>query len=376
MNRKVVILTSILFMATIVTSVVLAANWFSNQTVPPEFYLGVEYAYGDSVDEVKALVDKVKDYTNLILIGSIELTFNRSALDEACDYIYEANLNLIVQFTSSTMYDYDIFDWMVEAEKKYGETLLGIYRYDEPGGNQLDRAAHMLIESGESYSEVAENYTSNLRSIVEYYLDYAPQVFTGDYGLYWFNYKSSYSAVLVEYGWNHSRELHTALCRGAASAHNRDWGVIVTWTYEQPPYLQSGIELYDDLRSAWIAGAKYAVVFSYPSIGPYGTLMEEHFDALRNFWNYMHQNPGTYGKEKARAVYVLPRDYGFGFRNPADSIWGLFSADELSAKIWDDANRLTATYGFNLDIVYDEPVITGDLQDRYETIYYWNQSIT
>ena len=50
--------------------------------------MGVEYAYGDQFSEVKTLVDKVKDYTNLFVIGSPSLTFNRSALDQSCNYIY------------------------------------------------------------------------------------------------------------------------------------------------------------------------------------------------------------------------------------------------------------------------------------------------
>ncbi len=386
MNRKTATLTTILLIIIIAASVVLAANWFSNQKIQPEFYMGVEYAYGESVDEVKALVDKVKDYTNFFVMGSLGLTFNKTALDEACDYIFNAKLNFIVLFTSSRMYDssttigfseqYTIFNWMEDAKQKYGDKFLGIYRYQEPGGNQLDRGSEMLITSGTDYAHVSQNYTFNLGSIVNFYLDYSPRVFTADYGLYWFDYKSSYTSVFVEFGWNHSRPLHVALTRGAASAFNRDWGGIVTWTFEQPPYLQSGEDLYNDLKIAWDNGAKYAVVFSYPKIGPYGILTEEHFDAIKRFWQYTQQNPGTYGSQRASVVYVLPRDYGFGFRSATDTIWGLFSADELSAKVWDDANKLTATYGFSLDIVFDEPEVTGDLQNRYSKVFYWNQTIT
>ena len=92
------------------------------------------------------------------------------------------------------------------------------------------------------------------------------RLFTSDYALYWFDYKSGYKTVFAEFVGNESRERHIALCRGAAETLGRDWGVIVTWKYNQPPYLESGDELYSDLALAYSSGAKYAVVFSYPNI--------------------------------------------------------------------------------------------------------------
>jgi hypothetical protein len=60
------------------------------------FYVGVEFAYADQFGDLKALVDKVKDYTNLFVIGSLGLSFNRSALDQSADYIFNSGLNFIV----------------------------------------------------------------------------------------------------------------------------------------------------------------------------------------------------------------------------------------------------------------------------------------
>ncbi len=371
----------------IVASLVLTVNWFSNQM--PKFFVGVEYAYGESVEEMKALVDKVKDYTNLFVMGSVNLTFNKPALDEACDYIFNSKLYFIVLFTGSDMYNestsigfipgkYEIFDWMVDAKQKYGDKFLGIYRYQEPGGNQIDNAAAQLIESGTDYAHVSQNYTLNLGGIVRHYLRSSPRVFTADYALYWFDYKSSYSSVFVEFGWNHSRSLHIALGRGAASAFNKDWGAIVTWTYDDPPSLQSGDDLYNDLKLAWETGAKYGVVFSYPKTGLYGILEEEHFAALKKFWNYMQTNSNTQGSQKASVAYVLPRDFGFGFRSNNDTIWGLFSAekDDVVPKIWNDVNKLTAAYSYNLDVIYDEPEVIENLLKNYNQVFYWNQTIT
>ena len=384
MNRKHAILAAVLLIALITVSVFLTANMFSKQTSTRPFYVGVEFAYGNQFSQLKALVDQVKSYTNLFVIGSVPLSFNRTALDQCCDYIFNSGLNFIVLFTSSTMYNYSngyppdntIFDWMVDAQLKYGEQFLGIYKIDEPGGNQLDKGDSMLIDNGSSYAQVSENYVGNLSAMVDYYLNYAPKVFTADYGLYWFDYESGYSTILAEFVGNQSRQLIIALDRGAAQSFNEDWGVIINWKYDQPPYLESGDELYSDLSLAYNAGATYAVVFSYPNIGPYGTLTEEHFEALEKFWNYIHTNPSSFVSSKAEVAYVIPEDYGFGFRSPNDTIWGLFPADALSSKIWDDTVILLFRYSTNLNIIYDDSEVIGPTMNNYAKVFYWNQTIT
>jgi hypothetical protein len=363
--------------AALVLSLFLGFNWNNNQPPGREFYVGIEYAYGGEVGEVKALVDKVKDYTNLFIMGSVDDNFktNRSALDEVCEHIINAKLHLIVLFTGSNQYSYSIFDWMSDAEQKYGDQFLGVYRYDEPGGNQIDNGPTSLIKTGSDYTEVAQNYTNTIKSIfVDNYLQAAPKIFTADYGLYWFNYKAGYTTVFVEYVGNESRARHIALGRAAAEVFGKDWGVIITWKYEQPPYLESGEELYSDLTLAYACGAKYAVVFSYPQIGDYGTLTDEHFEALEKFWNTLHTNPRSLGSISAKAAYVVPADYGFGFRRPHDTIWGLFPADELSEKIYTDVETLIDRYGAQLNIFYDEPQTSAILKN-YREVFYWNQSL-
>ena len=73
----------------------------------PEFYVGVEVAYTNAnVSDVREMVDKVRNYTNLFVIGSIELTFNETALNESCDYIYNAGLKIVVLFTDATRYNF------------------------------------------------------------------------------------------------------------------------------------------------------------------------------------------------------------------------------------------------------------------------------
>ena len=87
-------------------------------------------------------------------------------------------------------------------------------------------------------------------------------------------------------------------------------------------------------------------------------------------------------------AYVVPEDYGFGFRSPNDTIWGLFPADSLSPKIWDDTEillygivssyELPSQYYYysNLNIIYDNPTVIGSTLKNYAKVFYWNQTIT
>ena len=365
-----------LLVVVLAVSIIAAIDWLGNINSTSDFFVGVEFAYSDNVGDLKDLVEKVKDYTNLFVIGALELTFNRTGLEEACNYVVNAGLHLIVLFTDSTKYVYSIFDWMKAAEKKYGDKFLGVYRFDEPGGNQLDKSSDMLVKNATSYADASSYFTESLGIIVNYYLNYAPKIFTADYGLYWFDYKSEYSTVFVEFGWNHSRPLNIGLCRGASKAYNKDWGAIVTWEYTDEPYIESREDLYDDMILAYKNGAKYLVIFDYPKIGPYGILTENHFDALKDFWTYIHSNPQEHGVIQGELAYVLPQDYGFGFRNPRDTIWGLWNADDLSAKVWNNANTLINQYGSSIDFVYDDTELMDAIKTRYDSLFFWNETIT
>jgi hypothetical protein len=377
MSQRAPVALGIILIAVLSVSIIATIEWLGSVHSTPEFFVGVEFAYSDNVGDLKDLVDKVKDYTNLFVIGSLEISFNQTALNEACDYVVDSGLHLIVFFTDSTMYNYTIFNWMAEAKQKYGDKFLGVYRYDEPGGNQLDLGPSLLIEKETNYTTMAANYTNALNLLVHYYMNFSDKVFTADYGLYWFDYKAGYTAVFAEFGWNHSRPLHIALCRGAAKAYNKDWGAIVTWEYTDEPYIESDRELYDDMVLAYKTGAKYVVVFDYPKIGQYGILNETegHFGALEDFWNYVHSNPQEHGVIQGEVAYVLPQDYGFGFRNAEDKIWGLWN-DGLSPKVWADANTLIDQYGSRLDIVYSDPEIMDAVKSRYDRLFFWNETVS
>jgi hypothetical protein len=328
------------------------------------------------VSDVRTMVDKVKDYTNVFVIGSVELTYNQTALDESCEYIHNAGLKIIVLLTNFTNYGYDTRIWTNQTQQKYGDDFLALYRYDEPGGDQLDNAKLRFVSNASNYADAASSYTYILQQHVYFYRGNVSRIFTADYGLYWWDYKAGYDTMLAEFVGNQSREKQIALCRGAATASEKDWGVIITWKYDKDPYIESSTDLNSDLQTAYYAGAKYIIIFDYPKNNlPYGILKDGHLDTLHKFWLYTQQNPQAFGSTKVTAAYVLPGDYGSGLRSATDTIWGLFPADNLSTKAWNDINTLTNRYGTGFDIVFDDGSI-GNVTTHYANVFPWNETVS
>jgi hypothetical protein len=318
---------------------------------PPEgFFFGVSYG-SNTVNEAKLLIDKVKGYTNFFIVNNWDVSTNETALNEICDYVAEAGLSFIVFFDFISLGKYvDPFhdeypwheEWVLTAKEKWGEKFLGIYIYEEPGGKQIDTGLFdeflhdnersRMYENVTKYSEAAEVFVTELpRSWSFHYLQNSNITkFVSDYALYWFDYLADYDTVFAELGWNHSTPQQIGLCRGAATAQGKEWGAIITWTYENPPYLASGAKILEDMISAYESGAKYVIVFNFPRFpegNPFGILNEEHFIAMQQFWEHTYTYPEDYGKTTDQVAFVLPKDYGWGMRSPEDRIWGLWPDD-------------------------------------------------
>ena len=393
-------------------------NYTGNSEAPDDdFYFGVTYG-GNTTREAKLLIDQVKEYTNVFVVASYDISTNETAVNEICDYAAAANLHIIVYFNfifynytfqfgnlynSSTWEQYGVspwhMDWLNSARERWGEKFLGIYLYDEPGGKQIDSGywgGSMMTFSGRTinafrnvanYHDAANRFVDGvmrsgsmqhaINSSIPDSINTPMPVFTADNALYWFDYMAGYDTVFVELGWNNSRAQQIALCRGAAAAQNKDWGAIITWTYRDPPYIASGPEILDDMITAYRSGAKYVLVFNYPKCpetNPYGILTDQHFSAMKTFWDYIHNMPReNYGQVDAEAAFVLPEDYGWGMRSPHDNIWGFWQPDELSPMIWDKMTALVTQYGLRLDIVYDDPHF--NFTGSYSKIYFWNSTI-
>ena len=371
------ILLTILVISVSITSIFVYNQ--INQDSQEKFFFGVTYGQ-NTVEKAKVLIDKVKNFTNLFIINSYPITQNNTdpeVLNEICDYAAKSDLSFIVYFFS---FHADAGDWQQEwidtARQTWGEKFLGIYLRDEPGGRQIELGD--VVENASSYGEVAENFVNTISSTfsMQFLNGKSVPVFTSDFTLYYFDYLAGYDTVFAEFGWNNSRIQEIALCRGASKMLKKDWGVIVTWTYMEPPYIGSGAEIYSDMVTAYDAGAKYVVIFDYPKYpidNQFGILTDEHFLAMENFWNEVVLNPEVkHGSITGDAVLVLPKNYGWGMRNPNDKIWGLWGPDEKSTQIWELSRNLLEQYGLGLDIVYDD--FEFSFKGKYHQIYYWNQT--
>jgi hypothetical protein len=366
---------------------------FTETTETPVFF-GVSFG-GKTANEAKLLIDKVKGYTNFFVVNSWDLSSNETALDDVCNYTAEAGLNFIVFFdyislTPGLPLTSWHGEWVSTAKDKWPEKFLGIYLYDEPGGRQIDTGLFdnfslsqpevEMFENVTSYEEAAEVFLTQLPKCIDfrYLQNNSISRYTSDYALYWFDYLAGYDTVFVELGWNHSRPQHIGLCRGAARAQEKDWGAIITWTYDDEPYLANETEMLEDLMTAYETGAKYISVLNYPTYPETdldGVLSDKHFAVMEQFWAHVHEHPEDYGKTKGQVAFVLPKDYGWGMRHPDDSIWGLQrlrSADSLSPVIWEKMNKLIERHGLRLDILYDDPRFSFD---GYSKVYYWDSSI-
>jgi hypothetical protein len=343
----------------------------ANAEQEPDLFLGVDVAYEDLV-ETKKLIDEVGSYTNLFVIGCTGITYNNTKLNEICEYLYDKGLYFIVYREIPPQRE-----WIEEAKKRWVNRFLGFYVFDEVGGRQLDLHEHWVtVLNADNYTDASSQFTNGINwSLIRFSRYYSNSTestfFTSDYALYWFDYKAGYDVLLAQFGWNYSRQLNVALCRGAATMQNKDWGVMITWTYNEPPYIESGEELYKDLVLAYENGAKYIVIFDSNENYTRGILEEEHLNALKQFWQYAQDNPKENTPTTDRVAYVLPKDYGYGFRGPNDKIWGLWEADDLSYEICVNLNTLMEQYGNKLDIIYDDELELNNTYG-YRKLIYWN----
>ena len=345
----------------------------------PDVFVGVDVAYGN-VEEIKNLVDEISSYTNTFVIGSTEITYNVTKLNEACNYVYDRGMYFMIYMHPDPEQFDEQRQWVEDARIRWGQRFLGLYAHDEPGGRQLDNATYrVLVETPANYTDAAEKYASKLGEFLGDIRE-SPinagnlTLFTSDYALYWFDYRGGYDVVFAEFGWNYSRQLNVALCRGAATAQNKEWGVMITWTYNHPPYLESGPELYEDMVLAYNNGAKYILVFDTNKNYTHGVLGEKHLDALKQFWSYAKNNPRKTEDSSERIAYVLPEGYAYGFRGPHDKIWGFWEGedDPLSYEISVDVGKFLDEYDTKLDIVYDDGI---DVDDTYSKYVFWNGTI-
>jgi hypothetical protein len=383
----------------------------------PDVYVGIAFG-GNTTDQAKQLIDKVKSYTNLFILdsGRNPISADQSKVEEVCDYAVGKGLYVIINLGIKNEYDSSDWFWSQPSldgikqqwTHRWGDKFLGIYYNDEPGGIQLDGSWRQFYEHAmkhlsnssfpalQSLNEIAQKLTAYVENgtkpspddyelEAEFFMDYVithdPGIenltasgirsFTSDYGLYWWDYKGGYDVMLAELGWNVSVAEQIALVKGAARLQDKEWGTMITWKYRSPPYLDSGDEIYNQMLMSYQAGAKYIAVFNYPyEAGAYGTLTDDHFAALQRFWNDITTKQYA-DLSNPQAVLVLPKNFGWGLRNPNDTMWGFWLTDNRTNQVAVVTAMCIYYYGVNLDIVYEDSTypITNV---GYQKVYYWN----
>ena len=367
-------------------SALLVAEVINKPVDTIDIYVGLSIGYGDEQTAIKQ-IDKVANYVNLIILGSLNVTTDTETLSRVCDHIYQKGLHFIVyvafgEGSENAPPRGPAPRFFMEAAKKYDDKFLGVYIFDEVGGKLMDRAHSINMTAADTYSEAAILYTHHLHyylgNISQYYAPAQFPIYTSDYALYWYNYLAGYDVVFAEYVGNQSRQIATGLCRGAAESLNKEWGVIITWSGQPDFFVENPEQLYNDMVLAYQNGAKYIIVFNSPAqFAPpteYGTFTSEHFERMEQFWNYVQDEPSV-GPYPADTAFVLPKDYGFGFRSSTDRIWGKWEADNFSQQIWMDGHTLLETYVLYLDIVYETRIADTPIDLPYEKLIFWNGTI-
>ena len=350
--------------------------FFTGAAENVDVYVGVDAAY-DNMTDLKARIDQVKDYTNFFVLGSTAITLNESKLNEMSDYITSNGLSFATytHTTENSTFNFNQSAWTAYAKQRWAGQFLGLYSYDEPGGHQIDRdQPYMIVPEADNFTDAANKYVQNLHTYISEFLALNTTLFTSDYALYDYDYRAGYDVVMAEYAWNHSRPINTALVRGSATMQNKEWGVMLTYTYEQPPYLVSGPELYQDMVTAYENGAKYIMVFDGNHNWTQGILKTEHLQAMNQFWQYIQKTPRTNNSPSDRVAYALPDNYAYGFRGPKDKIWGIWEANEFPMQLLINLNDLMKQYGSNLDIIYDDPA-TPNCTSAYSRVIFWNGTV-
>ncbi|MGD0643844.1 MAG: hypothetical protein ABSA75_02955 [Candidatus Bathyarchaeia archaeon] len=371
---------SVIAVALIISSLFIAYSFSTKVSAAPKVYVGVDIAYSN-VTAVEYRIDQVSSYANLIVIGSTDLTGNLTCLKQVCQYAYDRNIYFMIYTTSNYVTKVTGLEIAYDAKAAWGNRFLGLYAGDETGGKQLDRVKAygdsnnpLFAPQPNNYSEAENQFVSLTNSSLNTVSQGANlPLFTSDYALYWFDYKAGYDAVFTEFGWNNSRQMDIVLCRGAATVQGKNWGVIITWTYDKPPYLESGTQLLSDMKLAYDNGAKYIILFDSDGQGG-GILGTDQLNAIQQFWQYAKANPSANNMPSDRVAYVLPNNYGYGFHGPDDSIWGVWQADNFTDQLYANVNNAMQQYGNKLDAIYDDPSFPN-YTNLYSKLIFWNGTI-
>ena len=122
----------------VVVTLVVALRPVTDLTIPSgasDVYVGVTFS-SNTTAQAKLLIDKVKTFTNLIVVDSGPVSKNETSLNEICDYAVQKELHVIAYF-GKLEFPWQT-TWIDSAKQRWGSYFLGIYFFDEPAGSILD----------------------------------------------------------------------------------------------------------------------------------------------------------------------------------------------------------------------------------------------
>ena len=137
--RRIIVAVAFLVIIIVVASVFAATQLLNQPSAIQKsgFHVGVSFG-GNTTAEAKLLIDRVKTFTNLFVVQSGPVSVNETAMNEIVNYAVAAKLDVIVYFGFfNPNYTWQI-PWLDYAKQTWGSHFLGVYLFDEPGGQVID----------------------------------------------------------------------------------------------------------------------------------------------------------------------------------------------------------------------------------------------
>jgi hypothetical protein len=182
-------LIAALLIIIVIVSAIAMQQFISNESqsqikADPSIYVGVAFG-GNTTEQAKILIDKVKDYTNLFILasGRNPISANQTKVEEICNYAVSNGLSVILNLGIKDAGDPSAWGWFWNQSsldpikqrwtEMWGGKFLGIYYNDEPGGVQLDAAWREFYQAvGEQLSTIDFPAAQSLEDIRQKLLNY------------------------------------------------------------------------------------------------------------------------------------------------------------------------------------------------------------
>ncbi|MGD2066827.1 MAG: hypothetical protein PVI43_06640, partial [Candidatus Bathyarchaeota archaeon] len=121
--------------------------FFVSSSNEDSFYVGVTYC-GESPEEAKQLIDKVKDYTNLFVLQSGSLQYYPDNITAIGDYAVTSGMHYMVYFGTES--SWLMRTWRDTYSGQWDDKFLGVYFGDELGGKMLDGDMYFYDQPSQS----------------------------------------------------------------------------------------------------------------------------------------------------------------------------------------------------------------------------------